>query len=65
MAELNWSDQRIIITGGSGFLGRHIVQGLHNRGVEDNQIFIPRSANYDLTEKDACVALYNDCFGAD
>ncbi len=62
---VNWKDQRIIITGGSGFLGKHIVQSLHARGVDDNQIFIPRSANYDLTEKDACVSLYNDCFGSD
>ncbi|MEZ6163662.1 MAG: NAD-dependent epimerase/dehydratase family protein [Phycisphaerales bacterium] len=62
---LNWSDQRIIITGGSGFLGRHIVQGLHARGVSDDQIVIPRSAKYDLTEKDAVVALYNEAFGTD
>ncbi len=62
---LNWSDQRIIITGGSGFLGRHIVEGLHARGVRDDQIVIPRSANYDLTEKDAVVSLYNDAFGKD
>ena len=62
---VNWKDQRIIITGGSGFLGKHIVQGLHKRGVADNQIVIPRSANYDLTEKDAVVSLYNDAFGSD
>jgi len=62
---VNWSNQRIIITGGAGFLGRHIVEGLHARGVADNQIFIPLFENYDLTEKDACTALYNDCFGAD
>lgn len=62
---VNWKDQRIIITGGSGFLGKHIVQGLHARGVADNQIVIPRSANYDLTEKDAVVSLYNEAFDAD
>jgi GDP-L-fucose synthase len=62
---VNWSDQRIIITGGSGFLGKHIIEGLHKRGVADNQIFIPRSAQYDLTEKDAVVSLYDDSFGPD
>lgn len=62
---VNWKDQRIIITGGSGFLGKHIVQGLHARGVADNQIVIPRSAKYDLTEKDAVCALYDEAFDAD
>ena len=65
MAAVNWADQRIILTGGSGFLGRHIVDGLHQRGVDDSQIVIPRSAQYDLTEKDAVVSLYNEAFGSD
>ncbi len=62
---LNWSDQRIILTGGSGFLGRHIVRGLHARGVDDSQIIIPRSNRYDLTEQDAVAQLYRDAFGGD
>jgi GDP-L-fucose synthase len=40
--------QRIVVTGGSGFLGRHLVEQLNKfSGVE---IFVPRSHSYDLVK---------------
>lgn len=62
---IDWGSQRVIVTGGAGFLGRHIVEGLHARGVGDERIFIPRRKDYDLTEKDDCARLYADAFGGD
>jgi GDP-L-fucose synthase len=44
-----WDTKRVMVTGGAGFLGRHVVQKLQERGARD--IFIPRSADYDLREK--------------
>ncbi len=41
------SDQRICVTGGSGFLGSFLVETLRDRGCR--QIFVPRRAEYDLT----------------
>ena len=44
-----WKDQRILLTGGNGFLGSHIVENLtQKRGVSKNQILIPRSKDSDL-----------------
>jgi len=43
-----WSNKRILVTGGAGFLGRYVVQRLRARGCRD--IFVPRSAQYDLRQ---------------
>ncbi len=40
-----WTDQRVVVTGGAGFLGSFVVEALRGRGVEP---FVPRSREYDL-----------------
>ncbi len=53
MSENNfWKDKRVTITGGSGFLGSFVVKKLLARGLEKENLFIPRSENYDLTRPD-------------
>ncbi len=39
--------KKILVTGGSGFLGKHVVDRLGKIGC--NRIFVPRSAEFDLT----------------
>src|SRR3989442_8582948 len=39
---------RILVTGGGGFLGNHVLQILSEHGYVD--IVAPRQADYDLTE---------------
>jgi GDP-L-fucose synthase len=39
-------NQRVVVTGGAGFLGSHVVEELRNRGYEN--VFVPRSSEYDL-----------------
>src|SRR6266550_1628009 len=53
-----WEDKRIIVTGGKGFLGSFIVEKLKQRGCK--HLFVPRSKEYDLRNRDAVVRLYTE-----
>jgi GDP-L-fucose synthase len=43
------NDRRILVTGGGGFLGKHVLAELRRRGAQ--QVFAPRKAEYDLTRE--------------
>jgi GDP-L-fucose synthase len=45
-----WKDQRFVVTGGSGFLGKVLTRKMQERGA--NKIFIPRIENYNLVDPD-------------
>jgi GDP-L-fucose synthase len=53
-----WSDNRFVVTGGSGFLGSCVVRALQARGA--SEIVVPRSADYDLREHEAVLRLLED-----
>lgn len=53
---INLKDKKILVTGGAGFLGKHLVSGLKERGCQS--IFIPRIEDYDLVNMDAVKRLY-------
>jgi GDP-L-fucose synthase len=53
---VHWHEQRVVVTGGSGFLGSVVVQKLADRGCRS--IFAPRSRQYDLRERDDISRVY-------
>jgi len=46
---LDLRESRICVTGGAGFLGRHVVECLRQHGVPTGNIFVPRRCDFDLT----------------
>lgn len=52
-----WNYKKVLVTGGAGFLGYHIVNKLKEFGSE---VFIPRSSEYDLTCMDDMLRAFND-----
>ena len=46
-----WLNKKVLITGGSGFLGKHLIRRLRDSGAK---LFYPTSYQFDLREKDTC-----------
>jgi GDP-L-fucose synthase len=53
-----WSSKSVVVTGGAGFLGSHVVERLSDAGC--TRIFVPRSREYDLTKESAIRRLLDD-----
>ena len=46
--------KKFVVTGGAGFLGGFVVDELKRRGVPRENIFVPRSSEYDLRIRENC-----------
>jgi GDP-L-fucose synthase len=55
---IDWSKERVVLTGGHGFLGSYVVEKLRERGCFE--IICPRKRDYDLVQMPAVEALYRD-----
>jgi len=53
-----WHDQRVVVTGGAGFLGSFVVETIKARGCRN--MVVPRSAEYDLRERAAIARLFRE-----
>jgi len=53
---MDWSQKRVLVTGGAGFFGSHLVDRLRARGCQ--KLFVPRSAEYDLRQMPAVEQVF-------
>lgn len=53
---LDLTKKRVLVTGGAGFLGRHVVSRLQQAGCQD--IVVPRQSQCDLTQEAAIRTLF-------
>jgi len=53
-----FKDRRIVVTGGAGFLGSYVIEGLRKRGC--NNILVPKIEDYNLVNLADVVRMYDD-----
>ena len=57
-----WIQKKILVTGGAGFIGTHVVRNLvERRGVAQESIVVPRSTGCDLRSFDNAAAAAEGC----
>ncbi len=53
-----FKNKRIVVTGGAGFLGSYIIEGLKGHGCKN--VLVPKRENYDLVKMDDINRMYED-----
>lgn len=51
-----WRGKSVLVTGGAGFLGKHVVENLQRSGCKN--IFVPRSKEWDLRREEVAEELF-------
>jgi len=51
----SWKNKKILVTGGTGFLGKYLIDKLIKLGVKKENIFVPFFEDYDLRKMEDCL----------
>jgi GDP-L-fucose synthase len=51
-----WAERTVLVTGGAGLLGTHVVRHIRDQGCR--AVIVPRSREFDLREKAAIISLF-------
>ncbi len=60
MSDIDYDHDRVLVTGGQGFLGTHLCGKLRERGVSRDRLLAPSHAEYELTSEAQVERLYVD-----
>ncbi|MCD4820808.1 MAG: GDP-L-fucose synthase [Methanococcoides sp.] len=52
-----WSGKKVLVTGGAGFLGKHLVPKITELGAD---VFVPRSKDFDLRKENDVDTLFKE-----
>ncbi len=53
-----FEERRVVVTGGAGFLGGYVTEGLRKRGCRN--ILVPKIEDYDLVRMEDIIRMYED-----
>jgi GDP-L-fucose synthase len=53
-----WAERTVLVTGGAGFLGTHVVRRIQSQGC--HAVIVPRSREFDLREKASIIRLLEE-----
>lgn len=56
---IDFANERIVITGGDGFLGQHLQKQLIRLGSLKKKLLIPLIEDYDLTKEANVIRMYD------
>lgn len=55
---MDWATKRVLVTGGGGFLGTHLLEKLRLAGCKDP--FVARRSEYDLSQEEQTARLFRE-----